>query len=136
MTRRSSLLRALLLSLVGLLLLGQSVAAPAHCLRTARPASAAREAAQGWAVLGIAMPICTPDGMAMGTGDPAAPDHGEPGFCAVAQALPQAWAPEPPALPPPRWHLAEVRAVALREAPPLPAARASPFVARGPPGAA
>ncbi|WP_419896324.1 hypothetical protein [Roseomonas sp. USHLN139] len=130
--------RLLLLSLFALTLLGQSVAAPAHCLRLARPAGAvagfAAEVAQGWARLGIALPICTPDGLRGDAGDTPAPaEHGEPGFCAAAQSLPQAWLPDPPRLPLPRWQLA---AGARPPAPPgLPAAagRVAAFAARAPP---
>ncbi|MDQ1080026.1 hypothetical protein [Pseudoroseomonas cervicalis] len=144
--------RALLLCLTTLLLLGQSVAAPAHCLRLARPA------AQG---SGFALPLCTPEGLRWvvhaadrpeapspdgltadllpadapiaGTalaaaGGDAAPDHAEPGFCPACHGLPDGLAlPAGPAPPAPRW--------ALRQAAPPPAP--APFALsppRGPPG--
>ncbi|WP_159998660.1 hypothetical protein [Roseomonas sp. 18066] len=131
--------RPLLLRVVALTLLVLSVAAPAHCLRGARPASVE----ESWAQLGIAMPICTPDGLrmasGMASGDDQAPPghdgagHDEPGFCAVAQALPQSRLPEPPALPLPRWQLADATGIRAGPAAPLLAISTTPFVARGPP---
>jgi hypothetical protein len=127
--------RLLLLSLFALLLLGQSVAAPAHCLRQARPVGAA----ESWARLGIAMPLCTPEGLAAAADDasrPAPQPHGEPGFCLVCPVLPPAVPPQPPPLPQPRWQrLAEAPPPAAFAPPPRPAIGALPSLPRGPPGA-
>ncbi|MXP65696.1 hypothetical protein E0493_20305 [Roseomonas sp. M0104] len=118
-------LRALLVSLFAVLLLGQSAAAAAHCLWQARRLAAPGE---------LAVPICTPDGLrqAHGTGGPdAPPGPAEPCVCIVCHALPQAGLPHPPTLPEPAWRLA------LHSAPPplppRPAARAPPGMPRGPP---
>lgn len=125
--------RALLLCLTTLLLLGQSVAAPAHCLRLARPAVPG----------GLALPLCTPEGLRWvvhatiaedepppGEGVPSGttPDHAEPGFCPACHGLPDGIAlPAGPALPSPRWAL-------LRAAPPPLPAALPPGLPRGPPG--
>lgn len=121
--------RTLLVSLLALLLLGQSAAAAAHCLR-----QAGRVAATGV----LLVPICTAEGLTLARSIPGHPDapppaHGEPNVCVVCHALPQAELPEPPLLPSPVWQLA-VRAVPLPPpAPPRPAARAPPGIPRGPP---
>ncbi|HWL82593.1 MAG TPA: DUF2946 family protein [Roseomonas sp.] len=122
-------LRALLLSLLALLLLGQSAAAAAHCLRQA----------QGGATpSGLVVPICTPGGLVQAHSthdgqDEAPPVHGEPCVCIVCHLLPQAGLPQPPALPEPAWLLAPRSAPLPPAPPPRPLARAPPGMPRGPP---
>ncbi|MCQ4161064.1 hypothetical protein NON00_14155 [Roseomonas sp. GC11] len=110
-------LRALLLGLFTLLLLGQGVAAPAHCLRMLRPAG------DSFSVL-----LCTPEGLqwhAPEDGTAPAP-HAEAGFCPACPSPPQAALPPVPALSAPRWQ--------FWPAPPLPRLAGAPATApRGPP---
>ncbi|HWX46770.1 MAG TPA: DUF2946 family protein [Roseomonas sp.] len=121
--------RLLLVSLLALLLLGQSAVAAAHCLWQARHAVTAS---------GLLVPICTSDGLKLAQSAPGRPDdpppaHTEPCVCVVCHALPQAELPQPPIPPAPVWHLA-TRAEPLPPAPPpRPMARAFPGIPRGPP---
>ncbi|MDJ0386491.1 hypothetical protein QMO56_00070 [Roseomonas sp. E05] len=124
-------LRALLVSLFAMLLLGQSAAAASHCLWQARHVAAAN---------GLAVPICTPEGLRQAHSAPGWPDdpppvHAEPCLCMVCHALPQAQLPQPPILPAPAWQLL-ARVTPLPPAlPPRPATRAPPGLPRGPPSA-
>jgi hypothetical protein len=121
-------LRPWLIRLMAALLLLQSGAAMAHCLR-------------GMAAAGELIEICAADGIrhvrvdAEGQEIPGdAPAH--QGFCAACHALPQVALPEPSGVSAPvayaacaAWHAAEARAL-------RPAARAPPFHPTGPPSAA
>lgn len=128
-------LRLFLSGLLALLLLGQSAAAAAHCLRALNPLPATVDAALSG--LSWPIPICTPEGMRLLDATPDAPEdespaHFEVGFCLACHALPQALLPVPPFLPKPAWTL--VAAQPLPEAPPpRPFARGPPGLPRGPP---
>ena len=116
---------AVLPRLIAIVLLMQTVMAPAHCL--------AHAVATGFGTV-----ICTEDGQRIvhltAEGD-VAPDgqQREQGFCAACHALPAAPILAVPVMPPPAWAAAPIAwHAALAET--LPArARAPPFEPTGPP---
>lgn len=115
---------ALLPRLIAIVLLLQTVMAPAHCLAHA-------------AMSGFAVVVCTDDGYRSvhltPDGDEAPAPDARPGFCAACHSLPAAPVFAVPVLPPPAWAMLPIAWHAAAAAQLPPRARAPPFEPTGPP---
>ena len=123
-------LRSLLIRLLAAVLLLQSGVAVAHCLRGMGAAE------------GLAVEICSPDGMRSirldANGEPMA-DHApatESGFCPACHGLPAVDLPGPTCLSTPAWLGEAVTWAMARRDGWLPPARAPPYTTRAPPATA
>jgi hypothetical protein len=110
--------------LFAFVLVVQTVLAPAHCLVHA--------IASGFETI-----ICTPDGTRVvhltADGEPAPQEHAKPASCAICHSLPAAPVFAVPALPRPAWTMVAITWRTAAQHSLLPAARAPPFRATGPP---
>lgn len=117
--------RALLIRAFAALLFIQSGVAAAHCLRGMSGGD------------GIAVEICTSEGMRMlrlnAAGDPEEAPGEQAGVCAVCHGLPSITLPPPPLTVAPAWEGVPLAWRMAGEALLPPPARAPPYVPTGPP---